>query len=103
MNSLFIFRLDLRLKDNTGLIDCVKNSENVYISFIFEPKQIDRKKNDYFSDNCVQFMIESLKELYTKSDNKLIFCRFNGFLNEEGACDKPIKNFFIIFCLNYFL
>ena len=29
MNSLFIFRLDLRLKDNTGLIECVKNSKNV--------------------------------------------------------------------------
>ncbi len=88
MKSLFIFRLDLRLKDNTGLIECVKNSENVYISFIFEPKQIDRRKNDYFSDNCVQFMVESLKELYAKSDNKLIF--FYG--DTQKVLESTIKN-----------
>ena len=29
MNSL-IFRLDLRLKDNTALAECLKNSKNVY-------------------------------------------------------------------------
>ena len=80
MNSLFIFRLDLRLKDNIGLIECVKNSKNVYISFIFEPKQIDKSKNDYFSDNCVQFMVESLRELHSSSSNKLMF--FYGDTNK---------------------
>ena len=70
MNSLFIFRLDLRLQDNIGLIECLKNSKKVYICFIFDPKQIDKRKNSYFSDNCVQFMIESLKELYHESKNE---------------------------------
>ena len=88
MNSLFIFRLDLRLKDNTGLIECIKNSDNVYLTFIFEPKQIDRKKNNYFSNNCVQFMIESLKELYTKTDKKLIFFYGNTIEVIESVIKK---------------
>ena len=88
MNSLFIFRLDLRLKDNTGLIECIKNSDNVYLTFIFEPKQIDKKKNNYFSSNCVQFMIESLKELYTKTDKKLIFFYGNTIEVIESVIKK---------------
>jgi deoxyribodipyrimidine photolyase len=31
--------------------------------FIFTPEQINPKKNKYFSNNSVQFMIESLHEL----------------------------------------
>ena len=73
MTSLFIFRLDLRLKDNIALIECFKKSDKIYLAFIFDPVQIDTSKNKYFSHNCVQFMIESLKELYKKSDKKLLF------------------------------
>ena len=70
MTSFFIFRLDLRLKDNIGLIECFKKSDKIYLAFIFDPIQIDESKNKYFSHNCVQFMIESLKELYKKSEKK---------------------------------
>lgn len=61
--SAFIFRRDFRLYDNTGLINCLKSSTIVYPCFIFDERQIDRAKNEYFSDNCVQFMIESLRDL----------------------------------------
>ena len=30
MNSLFIFRLDLRFKDNTALIKCFEKSKHIY-------------------------------------------------------------------------
>ncbi len=76
MTSLFIFRLDLRLKDNIGLIQCFKKSDKIIPCFIFDPNQIDKKKNLYFSNNCVQFMIESLKELYIQSKKTLLF--FHG-------------------------
>ena len=76
MTSLFIFRLDLRLRDNIGLIECFKNSKNVIVCFIFDPIQIDKSKNPYFSSNCVQFMVESLKELDNQTGNKLLF--FHG-------------------------
>jgi deoxyribodipyrimidine photo-lyase len=53
----------LRIHDNTALIYQLKNEENVIPIFIFPPEQIDPKKNTYFSNNSVQFMIESLHEL----------------------------------------
>lgn len=69
MKSLFIFRRDFRIKDNIGLKECYKKSSIVYPIFIFTPEQI--KKNDYKSDNAVQFMIESLKDLDKELNNKL--------------------------------
>lgn len=58
---IFIFRRDLRIKDNTCLNYCMSNYENVIPVFIFTPEQI--VKNKYKSENAIQFMIESLKEL----------------------------------------
>ena len=48
MTSLFIFRIDYRLKDNTALIECLKNSDKIICLFIFDPKQIDSKKINIF-------------------------------------------------------
>ena len=59
--SLFIFRRDLRLEDNTGLIRALESSEQVVACFILTPEQID--KNPYRSDHCLKFMIESLEDL----------------------------------------
>jgi deoxyribodipyrimidine photo-lyase len=65
MKSLFIFRRDLRLYDNIALIECYKQSNEVIPIFIFTPEQIN--KNEYFSSNSFQFMLESLDNL----DNEL--------------------------------
>jgi deoxyribodipyrimidine photo-lyase len=59
--SLFLFRRDLRLEDNTGLIFALKSSEVVIPAFIFTPEQIE--KNPFRSDHCLKFMIESLNDL----------------------------------------
>jgi deoxyribodipyrimidine photo-lyase len=59
--SLFIFRRDLRLQDNTGLIAALQSSEKVIPCFIFDPRQVD--DNPYKSNNAIQFMIESLQEI----------------------------------------
>jgi deoxyribodipyrimidine photo-lyase len=59
--GLHIFRRDLRLEDNTSLIEALQSCERVIPTFIFDDRQI--KDNDYKSDNAVQFMINSLKEL----------------------------------------
>ena len=66
--SIFIFRRDLRLKDNLGLIEALNNSKNVITIFIFTPEQID--KNSFKSDNAIQFMVESLTELQKKIKKK---------------------------------
>lgn len=72
--SLFIFRRDLRLEDNTGLIFALQSSENVIPAFIFTPEQIE--KNPFRSDHCLKFMIESLTDLESqlkKKGGKLFF------------------------------
>jgi deoxyribodipyrimidine photo-lyase len=60
--SLFIFRRDFRLYDNTALYRCLKESKKVYPIFIFTPEQVS-DKNDFKSSNAIQFMIESLIDL----------------------------------------
>ncbi len=59
--SIFIFRRDLRLNDNTSLINMMKNYNNIIPIFIFTPEQISNNK--YKSDNAIQFMIDSLIDL----------------------------------------
>ena len=56
--SIFIFRRDFRLHDNTGLLLALSESDKVLPIFIFTPEQVTR--NSYKSNNCIQFMIESL-------------------------------------------
>lgn len=70
-NSIFIFRRDFRIKDNIGLNECIKNSDNIYPIFIFTPEQVIN--NSFKSDNAIQFMCESLKEL--KKDINITFTK----------------------------
>jgi deoxyribodipyrimidine photo-lyase len=59
--SIFIFRRDLRLQDNTGLIAAQDGSDQVTPIFIFDPRQV--RDNEYKANKIVQFMVESLREL----------------------------------------
>jgi len=68
--NIFLHHRDLRIVDNTTLIEQSKNEDNVIPIFIFTPEQIDPKKNEYFSNASVQFMIESLHELSDDINNK---------------------------------
>lgn len=63
--NIFIFRRDFRIYDNLALNKLISECGNkgIYPIFIFNPVQIYAKNNQYFSNNCVQFMIESLDEL----------------------------------------
>ena len=102
MNSIFIFRRDFRLNDNTAFIECYKKSDTIIPIFIFTPEQV--VENDYFSNNAFQFMIESLKELneYLKSEfnSKLYF--FYGKNTEvlQSLLDKNLYNS-IFFNMDY--
>ncbi len=49
------------MRDNLGLIECLKKSETVHLAFIFTPQQIE--KNDYFSDSSFSFMLGALKKI----------------------------------------
>lgn len=61
MKSIFIFRRDLRLDDNTGLIDALEQSESVLPCFIIDPRQFEA--HPYRSEFGFQFLLESLVDL----------------------------------------
>lgn len=66
--SLFLFRRDLRLEDNTGLIFALQSSEVVIPAFIFTPEQVEN--NPFKSNHCLKFMIESLEDLENQLKKK---------------------------------
>jgi deoxyribodipyrimidine photo-lyase len=64
MRSLFIFRRDLRIEDNTGLIEALNDSDEVILAFIYDPRQVDSPDA---SSNALQFMAESLADLHKQA------------------------------------
>ena len=59
--AIHLFRRDLRLEDNTALIEALKNSEKLIPCFILDKRQLEN--NAYRSDNLIEFMQNSLIEL----------------------------------------
>jgi deoxyribodipyrimidine photo-lyase len=98
-NGLFIFRRDLRIVDNNGLNLLNGKCKNIYTIFIFTPEQVG-SGNEYKSDNCVQFMIESLQDLsseITKSGGRL----YTFYGHNEKVIADCIKAFNInVVCFN---
>lgn len=97
--TIFIFRRDLRIYDNLGLLYTCKNSKYVLPIFIFTPEQI--KNNSFKSDNAVQFMIESLKDLNKSLNNKLTlyYGKQNHIIKELLKNNSDIDA--VIFNLDY--
>lgn len=74
--GLFIFHRDYRIHDNTGLNVALEECKTVYCCFVFTPEQVGTR-NEYRSDNAIQFMIESLDDLRREIASKggdLIVC-----------------------------
>lgn len=64
---IFIFRRDLRWNDNIGLTkayEYVKSHPGtvLYPIFVFNERQIDPKRNKYYSANTVRFLVECIRE-----------------------------------------
>ena len=98
-NGLFIFRRDLRIIDNNGLNLINSCCKKVYTIFIFTPEQVT-SKNKFKSDNAVQFMIESLKDLaHNISQNGGQLYTFFGY--NESVIAECIKTWDInVVCYN---
>lgn len=71
--GIFIFRKDLRLNDNIGLINLSKKCKIIYPIFILDEYQIELQNHNkfYYSNNAVQFLCESLEDLNIQLSNKL--------------------------------
>ena len=97
--NLFIFRRDFRLIDNKGLEYAMNNFDNIIPIFIFTPEQIT-KKNKFISNNSIQFMIESLKDLDSelhKNNSKLHIFKGNNItvlkkIHKQISIDNIIFN-----------
>jgi deoxyribodipyrimidine photo-lyase len=98
-NGLFIFRRDLRIQDNKGLKLLNDECEHVYTIFIFTPEQVGNT-NKYKSNNCVQFMIESLQNLNTQLGGKL-YCFYGKNNNIIYNLIKELEINVIGFNLDY--
>ena len=66
-NSLFVFRRDLRLEDNTGLIQALQNSESVIPCFIYDETILKKFQN---SEYRLNFLNESLQNLDQQLKNQ---------------------------------
>ena len=89
--SIFIFRRDLRLSDNTGLIKAMENSKQVVPLFICTPTQLS-DQNKYKSSNAIQFMIESLYDLDQQIDKSKTGCSLWVTYGDELAILKKIHS-----------
>jgi deoxyribodipyrimidine photo-lyase len=91
--SIFLFTRDLRLEDNTGLIEALQNSETVIPVFIFNPKQI--KNNKFKSEHSIKFMCESIDDLNLalKKCNSKLFCFYGDPVTvlKKLLVDKSIQ------------
>lgn len=75
--SLFIFRRDLRLEDNTALNAALDQSCEVLVSFIFDPRQIE--PHPYRSAPALQFMLQALEDLQRRiAQHGGVLYRFKG-------------------------
>ena len=70
---IHIFHRDLRTVDNTALIEAhkkaVQTKSDLVTLFIFTPEQVDN--NSFKSQNCIEFMLNSLDDLNEALDNNL--------------------------------
>ena len=89
--SIFIFRRDLRLDDNTGLINALLDSKYVIPLFIFTPAQVS-DRNKYKSSNAIQFMIESLYDLDNQINATNKKCHLWSAYGNELDIIKKISN-----------
>jgi len=78
--SLFIFRRDLRLEDNTGLIHALKNSDKVIPCFIIDEQIMNNFKK---ATHRIKFLNQSLDDLNKQLNKKKNYLRiFKGKTNQ---------------------
>lgn len=85
--SLFIFRRDIRLHDNRGLIQALEQSEQVIPCFMFDPRQVE-DENTYKSENAIEFMIQALQDLDEQLHDQK--GRLYPFYGDPAECVKQI-------------
>lgn len=101
-NGLFIFRRDFRIIDNNGLKLITDQCKNVFTIFVFTPEQVT-SKNPYKSDNSVQFMIESLRDLSNeiKKNGGQLYTFYGRNESIVAECIKHLNINVVCFNIDY--
>lgn len=97
--TLFIFRRDLRARDNNALKYAISKFTKIIPIFIFTPEQVT-SDNKFRSDNAIQFMMESLDDLNNDLDGKLHYFYGDNIKVLSAICNK-IKVDNIVFNVDY--
>lgn len=93
--GIFIFRKDLRIYDNRGLVKLFKLCEKIIPVFIFDPYQVDltSKTINYLSFPALKFICESVKDLDNMIQNRSKFeSKLNIFYGEPVKVINHIIN-----------
>ncbi|MEI6437824.1 MAG: deoxyribodipyrimidine photo-lyase [Candidatus Omnitrophota bacterium] len=89
--SLFVFRRDFRLEDNTALIKAMGVSRCVIVAFIFDPRQSLPPQlghpHGYFSVKAASFLRQSLDDL-----TGVVEARGGRLFRFYGPCDKVVTD-----------
>ncbi len=70
--GIHIFRKDLRVKDNLALNQLANKVDEIIGVFVFDTNQINATTNMYHSARVAQFIVESVRDLNSQCDNKLL-------------------------------
>ncbi len=92
--SLFIFRRDLRLEDNTGLISALNHGGRVIPCFILDKRLLESTPSKLRNINAIQFMLESLKDQQLKQKNArlhLFFGKVHEIIEELITKEEVIS------------
>ncbi|MBX9809342.1 DNA photolyase family protein [Candidatus Gracilibacteria bacterium] len=94
--SLFIFRQDLRLDDNTGLLEAMKNSHEIFPIFIHDERSISDFGIDDPRFGFIREALESIDQKLQEYDGRITL--YGG--KPEIIIDELIKRYSIeaIFC-----
>ena len=87
--SLFIFRRDLRLEDNVGLMESLQNSTEVIPCFIYDENLIKKYKDSKFRWNFLNESLIDLDRELNKKGTKLQILEGKP----EKILDKIIKKY----------
>lgn len=99
--GIFIFRRDMRIYDNQGLIKLSQEVDIIIPIFIFDPNQctVNSKNKDHFSNNALRFICECVDDLNEYLDGHLnIF--YGDYSTIITNIIKHFKNEEIVFGFN---
>ncbi len=70
--GIYIFRKDLRIEDNRGLLKLNKKCKEIIPIFIFDPYQVKKNKKNktYLAFRALRFLCESVEDLHNNINKK---------------------------------